>query len=146
MASEEISKIASEISSQVAPEIARDASDYLAKLTNRRHNKISLGPTLTQILVGEETGIGPEVLSTGTADQLYFSVRLAAADMISGDAYPPLILDDPFVYFDDARLASAREILKSLAKKKQIIFFSHRDDYKDWPGQVVKLETGNRTS
>ena len=146
MASEEISTIAAEISSQVAPEIAGDASEYLAKLTNGRHKKISLGATLTPTLMGEATELSPLVLSTGTADQLYFAVRLAAADLISGDARPPLILDDPFVYFDADRLAATRDMVKSLATKKQIIFFSHRDDYKDWPGQVIKLELGNRPS
>ncbi|HEB12749.1 MAG TPA: hypothetical protein ENI11_03625 [Actinobacteria bacterium] len=144
MASEEISRIATEISHQVAPQIAGDASDYLTKLTNGRYKKIGLGVTFAPTLVGESRELGTAVLSTGTADQLYFAVRLAAADLISGDACPPLILDDPFVYFDADRLAAARDIVKSLAAKKQIIFFAHRDEYADWPGQVVKLETGDR--
>ena len=36
---------------------------------------------------------------------------------------PFLILDDPFVDFDDMHLQEARKLIKEIAKNKQIIYF-----------------------
>jgi len=59
-------------------------------------------------------GVG---LSAGQRDQLYLAVRLGVAEFISGtDAALPLILDDPFVHFDDDRFAAAMRFLGERAR------------------------------
>jgi len=50
---------------------------------------------------------GP-ILSAGQRDQVYLAVRLAIASFLGTRGAPaPLILDDPFVNFDDGRFAAA---------------------------------------
>ncbi len=138
-AAEEIKSIAAEISGEVAPEIAAKASVYMDKLTSGRYGRVNIAADLTPAVVGESGEIEPAQLSSGTADQLHFAVRLAAADLISGDKKPPVILDDPFVYFDAARTAAAREIIAALAKERQVILFSHDESFKDWPDRTIFL-------
>ena len=66
-----------------------------------------------------------EVLSRGTRDQLYLCLRLALADEItSGSESLPLILDDPLVNFDDARLESALRLLGRVAESRQVILLT----------------------
>ncbi len=139
LAAQEILEIAAEISGEVAPQIAGAASELLSALTGGRHSKVGLEGNLTLTVLDKEVTISPDALSTATADQLYFAVRLAAADLISGEAKPPLILDDPLVYFDDDRFKAARDIVLKLAATRQIIFFSHNNSFKDWPGNLIEL-------
>ena len=60
--------------------------------------------------------------SDGTIDQLYLALRLAVAQELTPDA--PLILDDVFVRFDDARMTSAVGLLKEMSQTKQILCFT----------------------
>ncbi|MGE4548036.1 MAG: ATP-binding protein [Intestinibacillus sp.] len=47
--------------------------------------------------------------------------------MLQGEGEPaPLILDDPFVTFDDRRAARAMELLRRLAAERQIIVLTCR--------------------
>jgi len=65
-------------------------------------------------------------MSSGTSDQLYLALRLAAIEKRLVSSEPmPLILDDILVNFDDARAKAALDILADLSRKTQIIFFTH---------------------
>ena len=47
-------------------------------------------------------------VSSGTMDQIYLAVRLAAAKLVISDrGTMPLIFDDSFVLYDDDRLKTA---------------------------------------
>lgn len=78
-----------------------------------------------------ETPSGP-ALSMGQKDQLYLAVRLGIAGFVAGRSSGlPIILDDPFVNFDDARFAKAMRFLADEAPRQhQIILFScHRERF-----------------
>lgn len=65
-------------------------------------------------------------LSTGTADQLYLALRVASVeDYLDRAAALPFVADDLFINFDDARAAAGFEVLGQLARKTQILFFTH---------------------
>jgi len=65
-------------------------------------------------------------MSSGTADQLYLALRLAAIEQRLIASEPmPLILDDVLVNFDDDRAKAALDIFSELSAKTQIIFFTH---------------------
>lgn len=67
-------------------------------------------------------------LSRGTQEQLAILTRIAFADMLLEQGRPvSLILDDPFVYSDDARLDLMLEILGEAAERMQIILLTCRD-------------------
>jgi len=65
-------------------------------------------------------------MSSGTGDQLYLALRLAAIEQRLITSEPmPLILDDVLVNFDDVRALAALDIFSELSRKTQIIFFTH---------------------
>ena len=65
-------------------------------------------------------------MSEGTVDQLYLALRVAAIEDYLGHAEPlPFIADDLFINFDDKRAAAGFRVMNELAKKTQVIFFTH---------------------
>lgn len=58
-------------------------------------------------------------MSTGTADQIYFSFRMAVSEILCAQEPLPVILDEAFAMYDDERLT---EVFKWLyGEKKQVI-------------------------
>jgi uncharacterized protein YhaN len=67
-----------------------------------------------------------EGMSSGTRDQLYLALRLASLEKFMEGSEPmPFIVDDILVDFDDERSESALIALSQLAKKTQVIMFTH---------------------
>ncbi len=65
-------------------------------------------------------------MSDGTVDQLYLALRIAAIEDYLDHAEPmPFIADDLFINFDDKRAAAGFQVLNELAKKTQVLFFTH---------------------
>lgn len=80
-------------------------------------------------LVGRRPG-GERVdvtgMSDGTTDQLYLALRIAALAQYLESAQPlPFVADDLFINFDDDRAAAGFRALGRLARKCQVIFFTH---------------------
>ena len=67
-------------------------------------------------------------LSRGTQEQLAVLTRLAFADLLLDKGEPvSLILDDPLVYSDDARLEIMTDILSRAAERMQVILLTCRE-------------------
>ena len=68
-------------------------------------------------------------LSDGSRDQLFLALRLATIESIAARHRPgadlPLVVDDIFVHFDDARSRAGLTVLGQLAARAQIILFTH---------------------
>ena len=65
-----------------------------------------------------------EKLSGGTIDQMYLGFRFALAEKI-GEV--PIILDEPFAYYDDERLENVLSALSEKAKTSQIFILTCSD-------------------
>ena len=64
----------------------------------------------------------PGSFSAGTVDGIALCMRLSLIEALSDREKPFLILDDPFVNFDDTRLRRALEMLHQLAEEQQILY------------------------
>jgi uncharacterized protein YhaN len=65
-------------------------------------------------------------MSDGAVDQLYLALRIAAVEDYLDHAEPmPFIADDLFINFDDKRAAAGFRVLNELARKTQVLFFTH---------------------
>ena len=65
-------------------------------------------------------------MSSGTGDQLYLALRIAAMEDYLEHASPlPFVADDLFVNFDNDRARAGFQVLGELAKKTQVLFFTH---------------------
>ncbi len=60
--------------------------------------------------------------SSGYADMADICVRLALVDAMFKEEQPMIVLDDPFVNFDDNKLLKVRRAIEVLAEDKQIIY------------------------
>ena len=113
-----------ELQRKFAPRIAGRAKVLMDRMTAGRYDRLTLNDDLSLLAAAEQEETLREVLwrSDGTMDQLYAALRLAVAEeLIPGG---PLILDDAFVRFDDARLKAVLEILKEASGRRQIILFT----------------------
>ena len=63
-------------------------------------------------------------LSTGTEDQLFLALRIAAVeDYLARAVALPFVADDLFINFDPERSAAGFEVLGQLAERTQVLFY-----------------------
>ena len=109
------------------------ASAYLRRFSGVAGRRVVLGEAFDVAVVEPDgTRVHPGQLSQGTQDQLLLALRLAIADHLSADAPLPLILDDPFLNWDEERLAQVERALRELAAERQIVLLSHRSEFGSW--------------
>ena len=115
------------LQNRFSPELGRRAAEIFADMTGSDWSSILLD---REFHLSAETDSDPtrrnvQLLSTGTADQLYLAVRLAICEMIlPTEQNPPLILDDALLTFDDMRLGKTLDYLTRLGEKRQILLFT----------------------
>jgi len=113
------------------PLLAR-ASQVFATITNGRFVKVAtdFDEDMT-ILVGVRPNGRRETvgnLSSGTRDQLFLALRLAAIESHVAHQEPmPVVVDDIVINFDDASASATFQVLAELSKKTQVLFFTHHE-------------------
>ena len=125
-----------------AQRLAPGIGAALSQLTADRYAAVRLDAELALTVrdaVHPQGWIPVEALSAGTQDQVYFAVRLALTDLLFPDRCPPLLLDDPFVKFDAPRRQAATETLRRLARRRQVLLFSHSPEYRPAADHVIDL-------
>ena len=71
-------------------------------------------------------------MSSGTADQLYLALRIAAVeDYLDHGQAMPFIADDLFINFDNDRAGAGLRVLGELSRKTQVLFFTHHSHLLD---------------
>jgi DNA repair exonuclease SbcCD ATPase subunit len=128
----------------------RTATRYLEKrmvadldrVTGGRYRRVKVDDRTLDIAVfAPEKGgwVDARELSQGTLDQVYLVARLGLVRLVTADRRPPLIFDDPFVTFDDARADRAIELLRELTGDFQVIYLTTSDRYDKSADAVVEL-------
>jgi uncharacterized protein YhaN len=111
-----------------ARRLADYASDTFSRVTNGRYADLRVDPETLELRarVPETGAIEPiERLSAGTREQAFLVVRLAMVRMFSeGLETAPLLLDDPFAYWDDERIARGFPVLDASATGAQLVLFT----------------------
>lgn len=99
-------------------------SEILCSLTNGKYEKVWIDENLHACVYSEGRKIEMEQVSRGTIEQIYFALRMASMEIMHEEEYP-VILDDSFAYYDDARMEAAIRWL--YANRRQVIIFTcHR--------------------
>jgi hypothetical protein len=86
----------------------------------------------------QNVALPADQLSQGTSGALALALRLALAEAHLGPDGGFLMLDDPLVHFDAARMAQATAILRDYASRMQIIFFTCHTAQADMLAQVAE--------
>lgn len=114
----------------------------IARLTGGRYRRVSIDDQTLDISVwAPDRGdwVPASALSKGTIDQVFLAARVGLVKLVTQGRRPPLVLDDPFVTFDDARAARAALLLRELASDFQVIYLACSNRYDGLADAVVEL-------
>lgn len=112
------------------PEVYRSASRLCALMTNDAWQCVRMNAQGDiEVVDALKTSRSPHLLSLGTRQQLYLSLRIAlllTAENVGRGL--PILCDDILVNFDDTRRERAALALMELARKRQVILFTCHSD------------------
>ena len=119
IAKEALNEAYDEMKSNITPEFTNYLSNTISKVSNNKYQHVKLNDEdglVVQLSNGDY--ISSDLLSIGTIDQMYISLRLAVLKEVSQENLP-IILDEAFVYFDNERLEN---ILKYISEEFEQVF------------------------
>lgn len=127
LALETMTDLSTSIRSSFGLYLNKTASDMIAQITGGVYDSMSVDENLN-VFMNTRTKLVPiSQVSSGTMDQIYLALRLAAARLIqSGHDQMPLIFDDSFVLYDDERLRAALKWLATAYGNQIIVFTCHQ--------------------
>ncbi len=127
LALETMTDLSSSIRDSFGLYLNKTASDMIAGITGGIYSSMSVDENLN-IFMNTRTKLVPvDQVSSGTMDQIYLALRLAAARLIQGgEDRMPLVFDDSFVLYDDERLRTALQWLCKAYQGQIIIFTCHQ--------------------
>ncbi len=127
LAMETMADLSSSIRDSFGLYLNKEASQYITGITGGIYDSMSIDENLNVFLNTKTKLVPLENVSSGTMDQVYLALRLAAAKLLQGSSSGfPLIFDDSFTQYDDERLKTALEWLASVYGGQIIIFTCHR--------------------
>ena len=108
----------------ITPKFTQNLSYNISKISEGKYTKVGINDE-KGLIVENEYGeyIPAELLSVGTIDQLYLSLRLSMIDDMSSEKMP-IMLDEAFAYYDDGRLENILKFLSDNMKEHQVIIFT----------------------
>lgn len=108
-------------------ELNEKISEIFEQMTGSDYKKVVMNDALEMMVQKDFDYIDMKYLSNATVEQLYFALRLAAADLLYKEDHFPLFLDDVFGNYDDKRL---KRTLSYLGQKsdRQIFLFTGRSE------------------
>ena len=105
--------------------LEKKTAEILSLLTDGKYKTVNIAKTLEPTAEGEVFGMKEtDYFSRGTCDQIYLSMRLALAQLVSSDGPMPVFLDDALSQYDDTRAKNALRALKNYSKSSQVLFFT----------------------
>ncbi len=138
-----IAQTLSQVTNDRFEEIIVDAEDYFNLLTDGEYEKIVFKDE--ELFVQARTGqlVDVRVLSRGTAEPLYVAIRLAYIKNTQDIMELPIIMDDPFVNFDQRRRQNMYRLLAQLSEDLQLIYFTFDPEVLTYftENQTTQLET-----
>jgi uncharacterized protein YhaN len=109
------------------PDVVKHAEAAFARMTLGRYTRITipLGKDAIEVFDASSAAKLPDLLSRGTAEQLFLALRLGLIDQL-GDVGSgvPVLIDDVLVNFSPDRVEHAAEALADLATRRQVVFFT----------------------
>ena len=108
----------------ITPQFTNNLSNAIKNISNEKYKNVKVNEE-NGILVEIENGkyVPVDVLSSGTIDQLYLSLRISSLDELTKENMP-IILDETFAYFDNNRLENVLSFLNTEYKERQILILT----------------------
>lgn len=144
LAAETMTELQGSIQSSFGHYLNKKAGELIAGITGGVYDSMWIDQNL-DIFMNTPGKIVPiEDVSSGTMDQIYLALRLAAARLIQGDtgaveARLPLIFDDSFAMYDEQRLASALRYITEIHHGQILLFTCHTREQRILENEDVKF-------
>lgn len=128
IAADTIEEASKDISKNLVPILSKKASEIFRSITNGKYSNVYMQKNYEMMIFDGNVDRPFEFFSSGTIDQVYFSLRMAISEIISRKTQLPFIFDDAFMQYDDKRLEKVFEFLEKYTLKSNsqaIIFTCH---------------------
>ncbi len=128
LARDTMTELSSSIRDSFGLYLNKTASELIDGITGGIYKSVSIDENLNAYMNTPTRLVPLEQVSSGTMDQIYLALRLAAARLIQNDQEEPmpLVFDDSFVLYDEDRLQSALRWLSRSYGGQIIIFTCHQ--------------------
>ena len=137
LAIERIQRLSGAIYRETGEEFSRRVSELLVQMTGGRYSSISLDDRIDVNINTPDRLLKISQVSFGTMNQIYFALRIAAGELLSGGKNLPLLLDEPFAMYDDERLKNALTFLAGSGR--QTLLFTCQSREKLLAGKLEAL-------
>jgi uncharacterized protein YhaN len=107
--------------------VVRESEHFFRTITNGRYQAIVAphGEESIEVVGANGSRYQLDILSRGTAEQLYLSLRFGYVQEFGRRARPlPVVMDDILVNFDPQRALASISAILELAERNQILFFT----------------------
>ena len=127
LALDTMTELSSTIRDSFGLHLNKAASDMIGEITGGTYDSMSVDENLNLFMNTRTKLVPVSQVSSGTMDQVYLALRMAAARLLqTGHDQMPLIFDDSFVQYDDERLKTALKWLSQAYDNQLIIFTCHQ--------------------
>ena len=112
-----------DIKKSVSPKYKNNISAIINEVSKGKYSRVEINDD--KIMVETEYGemVPINMLSTGTIDQIFLSLRLSMIDEITSEKLP-MFFDETFAFFDDERLEKIINYLREYHNDRQICIFT----------------------
>jgi len=137
---------------EFAPHLENIIREWLPRVTAGRYVDAAIDPQTLTLQVKDVQGNWrkAELLSQGTAEQIYLLLRVAVIRFLTKSSESsPVIFDDVTTQSDSTRTEAILELLHEISREQQVIMFSQEDHVRRWSeshlsssrDKLVPLET-----
>lgn len=133
-----IQSVYTDLKNLFIPQLEEKTGRILHKITRGKYQRVSIRREDLEISVEiPDRTLDIPSLSQGTKDQLYFSLRIALSNLLSGGRNLPLLFDESFYTSDEKRLKETVAVLQEIAKSTQVIVFTHNEDFLQYGTSIM---------
>lgn len=126
LATETLKNLSQTIKNSFGLYLNKDASELIEGITGGVYDSISIDENFNVFLNTPNRLVPIEQASSGTMDQVYLALRIAAGRLMQGRAKDlPFIFDDSFVNYDSIRLRAALLWIANNVPEQIIVFSCH---------------------
>ena len=124
IASKRLVEVSKSLSGDFSGRLNERASYILSRVTDGKYDKIVIDDKLDMAVIEEGKKISIANLSEGTIEQIYFTLRISASEILFTEPLP-IVLDETFAFYDEKRIKSTLKWLRE-QQRQVIIFTCHR--------------------
>lgn len=127
LAAESLELASNNIRSTVTPVIKTRAGEFMAILSGDKYSSLGIDGEYNMSAQSEGGTHSVTLLSAGTQDLAYISLRMALLSVFYKDELPPLTLDDALTQLDDKRAKNALRLLSAYSERggQSLLFSCH---------------------